>query len=585
MILKRITALVTALAALPVIGMTVYAERFSQSFDMTGVKPNEEGSIVLEQEVPDGDYSVSIKTGGETQTNANIFINGGERVRAYTLEAGDTQDNVEPVVPKDGKIRVEVKGESPNVTEIEIEQLPDRIEKGDKPTIYIAGDSTAQTYDYKKAYPQTGWGQVLADYFTDGVIVENRAMGGRSSKSFDNDGRLDAILTQLKPGDYVFIQFGINDGAQDKPERYISVPDYKELITDKYIAEVEKRGGVPVLLTATPASWWDEENSCFMESRQDYAEPTREVAQETGAELIDVNERMTEEWKGLSKEAVLNGYFICEPLESKAYPEGTDDHTHLKETGARNVASVIVNAVKEEIPELAQYVKEYTEFTDMEGHWAVHANSLKAVGLFKGVDGDRFMPDKEISRAELLSMLMRVCNIPGHAYRDGECLDASEDDWYCYYLQSALDKGLIPDEMIAQCEKQAVTKTLAEASDDKVAVTVDIDIYNGSFSGDEEITREEAAALAVRCAEYAIENSGQADKEMDMRSDEAEFSDESKISSSYIDAVNKAYAYNIINGMGDGSFRPDETLTRAQASSIVWNVLSVYLFFGGVSNI
>ena len=157
MILKRITALVTALAALPVIGMTVYAERFSQSFDMTGVKPNEEGSIVLEQEVPDGDYSVSIKTGGETQTNANIFINGGERVRAYTLEAGDTQDNVEPVVPKDGKITVEVKGESPNVTEIEIEQLPDRIEKGDKPTIYIAGDSTAQTHDYKKAYPQTGW--------------------------------------------------------------------------------------------------------------------------------------------------------------------------------------------------------------------------------------------------------------------------------------------------------------------------------------------------------------------------------------------------------------------------------------------
>ena len=182
-------------------------------------------------------------------------------------------------------------------------------------------------------------------------------------------------------------------------------------------------------------------------------------------------------------------------------------------------------------------------------------------------------------------MLMRVCNIPGHAYREGECLDASEDDWYCYYLQGALDKGLIPDEMIAQCEKQAVTKTLAEASDDKAEVTVDIDVYNCSFLGDKEITREEAAALAVRCAEYAIENSGQADKEMDMRSGEAEFSDESKISSSYIDAVNKAYAYNIINGMGDGSFRSDETLTRAQASSIVWNVLSVYLFFGGVSNI
>ena len=52
-------------------------------------------------------------------------------------------------------------------------------------------------------------------------------MGGRSSKSYDNDGRLDRILTEMHPGDYVFIQFGINDGAENKPERYISVEDYK----------------------------------------------------------------------------------------------------------------------------------------------------------------------------------------------------------------------------------------------------------------------------------------------------------------------------------------------------------------------
>ena len=585
MILKRIIALAAAAAVFPTIVTSAYDGRFLKTFDMTDVEVNAEGSIVLEQEVPDGDYSVSVKTGGKTETNANIFINGGERVRTYNLEPGKTQDNVQPAVPKDGRITIEVRGENPNVTEIEIEQIPERTQKGDKPVIYIAGDSTAQTYDYKKAYPQTGWGQVFADYFTDEVRVENRAMGGRSAKSFDNDGRLDAILTQIRPGDYVFIQFGINDGAQNKPERYISVPDYKELISGKYIAEVEKRGGVPVLLTATAAAWWDEENSCFMESRQDYAEPTREIAEESGVCFIDVNKIMTETWNMLGKDAVLNGYFICEPLESKAYPQGTDDHTHLNEIGARNTASVIVNGIKENIPGLAQYIKEFTGFADMEGHWAVHANELGAMKILRGIDGDMFMPDKEVSRAELLSMLMRACGIPGHAYRENECLDASEDDWYCYYLQSALDKGLIPEEMIDGCEKSAVTKTLAEGGDDKEAVTADIDVYSGRFYGDKAITREEAAALAAHCAEYAEENSAQPGRKMDNVREKADFSDGDKISAQFVDAVNKAYSYNIINGMDDGSFRPDDTLTRAQASNIVWNALSVYLFFGGVSNI
>ena len=76
--------------------------------------------------MPDGDYTVTVTTGGKTETNANIYINGGERVRAYTLEAGETQENEQPVVPKNGKITVQVKGDNPNVTEIDIEQLPTR---------------------------------------------------------------------------------------------------------------------------------------------------------------------------------------------------------------------------------------------------------------------------------------------------------------------------------------------------------------------------------------------------------------------------------------------------------------------------
>ena len=82
---------------------------------MTKVKADKTDGVTKEVEVPDGDYTVTVTTGGKTETNANIYINGGERVRAYTLEAGKTQENEQPVVPKDGKITVQVKGDNPNV--------------------------------------------------------------------------------------------------------------------------------------------------------------------------------------------------------------------------------------------------------------------------------------------------------------------------------------------------------------------------------------------------------------------------------------------------------------------------------------
>ena len=79
---------------------------YSEKFDMTKVKADKTDGVTKEVEVPDGDYTVTVTTGGKTETNANIYINGGERVRAYTLEAGETQENEQPVVPKNGKITV-----------------------------------------------------------------------------------------------------------------------------------------------------------------------------------------------------------------------------------------------------------------------------------------------------------------------------------------------------------------------------------------------------------------------------------------------------------------------------------------------
>ena len=543
---------------------------------MTGLPQNINGEWVYEADIPNGDYSVTVTTGGNTQTDANIYINGGERVRKYTLEAGKTQENEQRVVICDGKLEVKILGENPQVSGIEINEIPKREEKGEKPTIYIAGDSTAQTYNYKNVFPQTGWGQVFSEYFTDDVIIENRAMGGRSSKSYNNDGRLDKILTEMKPGDYLFIQFGINDGAENKPERYISVEDYKELIAQKYIGQTLKHGGIPVLMTPTASSHWDDWAKSFLISRSDYADPTRELAKETGVKFIDINSIMTSEWNTMEKQDVLSGYFICEPLESKAYPTGTDDHTHLKAKGARAIAKMIVDKIPEAVPELAQYIKPQESFLDIENHWAnADITSLCGNGVVSGDGKGHFMPDKSVTRAEFLKMAMEASDIVPHAYRENEALGVSNDEWYCYYVQGAADKGLIPYQMLENCDgKTETVKVLAEATEDKEEQTATVYTYgdNAKFV-DREITREEMAAVMMNCLSYALKNS---DTPIDISTIgiDTAFSD-TDFDGAYLNAVTAAHSYGLINGVTNTEFMPKKSLTRAESAAIVCRMMNM----------
>ena len=394
---------------------------------------------------------------------------------------------------------------------------------------------------------------------------------GGEPKSYDNDGRLDRILTEMHPGDYVFIQFGINDGAENKPERYISVEDYKKLITDKYIGEVEKRGGTPVLMTANAAAWWDEENNCFMESRKDYADPTREIAEETGCKFIDENKIVTDAWNSMSKNRVLSGYFVCEPLESKAYPSGTNDTTHMKAKGAKRVAKLIADAIPENVPELAKYLRGDETFTDIQGHWAEDViKTLAENDKVSGVGDGKFNPDGTVTRAEFLKMAMDSFGIVGHAYRDGECLDATNDDWYCYYLQGALDKDIIPKEMIENCDFTNVTKMLKESTEKEKAVRANVNVYTGKFYGDKPITREEMAVIATRCKNYKMRNWRDWDNER--RYPIFSFKDSDEIDEKYISYVVEAYDLNYIDGMEDGRFAPKENLTRAQAAVVMNNL-------------
>lgn len=532
---------------------------------------NAEEGIQFTVDVPEGDYTVMILTGsGDKESAANIYINGGERVRAYTLEPGKYQENEQPVVPKDGKIVVQVRGEKIAVNAIEVTQLPGRIQAAEKPTLYIAGDSTAQTYNPATTYPQTGWGQVAADYFTDDVLIENRSMGGRSLKSYNNDGRLDKILTQMYPGDYVLIQFGHNDGST-KPERFISVDDFKALLEQKYIGEILKRGGHPVILTPTPHFSPDEQGK-FAPTILDYSAAALEVAQKCagqGVIGIDTQKAIADRWTEVGPDKVKNFYFINEPGESVAYPDGTDDHTHFKEAGAREVAQVIAAEIGKAVPALADsvYTSEHKRiFKDMSGHWAKDiVTELAATTVVKGISNTEFAPEKNVTRAEFLSMAMRGAGLHGMAYREGECLDASAEDWFRFDLQGALDFGIIPQEMIEGYQAKQVK---VEATETKPAA--EKTVIEGDFHGEQAVTREEMAAIVISIMDYQ----GKANVS-EKTVNPADYVDYQELSQWAEPYMKRALSQTLVQGREDRTLAPKMVLTRAEAAAVVHRMMDL----------
>ena len=104
--------------------------------------------------------------------------------------------------------------------------------------------------DTSKGSPERGWGMVLQHFFTDAVEVDNHAQNGRSTKSFINEGRWDKVLARIRPGDYVFIQFGHNDEKYKKEKVYTAPGGTFDANLRRFVLEARQRGGIPVLFNA-----------------------------------------------------------------------------------------------------------------------------------------------------------------------------------------------------------------------------------------------------------------------------------------------------------------------------------------------
>jgi lysophospholipase L1-like esterase len=211
-----------------------------------------------------------------------------------------------------------------------------------KTKLYIIGDSTAANKE-EKAYPETGWGMALQSYFKADVIVDNRALNGRSTKSFRAEKRWDPILAQLNPGDYVFIEFGHNDEKVDKPAVGVSLADFKINLVN-YVKETRSKKAFPVLLT--PISRRSFKNGVLLDSHGDYPRITRQVADSLGVPLIDMLVKTESLLNRLGEEPSIK-LFNHVDSGNVNYPNGKKDNTHLSPEGAKQVAGLVVKGIKE----------------------------------------------------------------------------------------------------------------------------------------------------------------------------------------------------------------------------------------------
>jgi lysophospholipase L1-like esterase len=222
-------------------------------------------------------------------------------------------------------------------------------------TIFIAGDSTAAAKVPEKR-PETGWGEMLGQHFKSGKVrIENRAMNGRSTKTFINEGRWQAIVDELKKGDYVFIQFGHNDQSKEKGERYTPPEDFKQNLT-RFVADVKSKGATAVLLTPVMRRRFDKDGK-FYDTHGEYPDLTRAVAQSEKVPLIDMH-RMSETVivrYGVEDSKKL--FLQLNPGENPNYPNGIDDNTHFSPLGAEEMAKLVVQGVRRERLGLRKYLR------------------------------------------------------------------------------------------------------------------------------------------------------------------------------------------------------------------------------------
>lgn len=200
------------------------------------------------------------------------------------------------------------------------------------PTIYYIGDSTVQ-FNTIHTYPQTGMSQGLARYVASDVTIRCHGKNGRSTKSFLDEGRFEAVKREIRSGDFLFIQFGHNDEKDDPLRHTEPFGSYQDNLR-YFIRSAREKGAYPVLITPIARRLFDEQGRFSPESHGDYPAAVRQLGKEENVPVADLTD-LTECYLALVGDIPSRAWFM--------WPK---DNTHLKPEGAVLMAGFLAGELR-----------------------------------------------------------------------------------------------------------------------------------------------------------------------------------------------------------------------------------------------
>jgi lysophospholipase L1-like esterase len=354
--------------------------------------------------IPEGNYDIQLNLGdskGTSETtvrveNRRLMLNDvktkqGEIVeKQITVHVKDSiirnQNGVEIGIVKlkprerkylhwDNLLTIEFNDKAPKVCSVIIQS-----NKNAK-TIFITGDSTVVDAQYE---PWASWGQMLPYFFVPNeVVIANYAESGETLKAFEDRHRIDKIWDKIKPGDYLFIQFGHNDQKYGNSTK----SGYRKRVKE-WILKAKQLGAVPVLVTSMNRRFFDENNK-IVNTLDDFPDAMREIAKEENVYLIDLNALSKTLFEAMGPEAAKKAFVHYPANAYPNQPTALADDTHFNTYGAYELAKCVVKSIVDENLPLKKYIsKNYKNFNpnkpdDIEKfHWpeSIFMETLKPDG-------------------------------------------------------------------------------------------------------------------------------------------------------------------------------------------------------------
>ena len=340
-----------------VLPQTVYSAEKGFGYDIE-TNPEKGRPFYFSVKLPEGNYLVTLKLGDANKATATTVKAETRRLmledvhtapgkyltRSFVVNIKDRNiigSKVVTLKPReltkldwDDKLTLEFDQQTV-IQSLQIRPVKDQI------TVYLAGNSTVVNQEDE---PWASWGQMIPAFFKPGVVFANHAESGLTLGSFLGSRRLDKIMSVIKPGDYLFIEFGHND-QKEKGDNDGAWKSYTERLKI-FVQETRQKGAIPVIVTSTSRRSFAADGK-IVNSLGDYPAAAKKVAEQEKVALIDLNTLSARFYEALGEEASKKA-FVHYPANS--YP-GQDkplaDNTHFNPYGAYELAKCIIQGIKD----------------------------------------------------------------------------------------------------------------------------------------------------------------------------------------------------------------------------------------------